>query len=695
MKRILVFLALALSAFGQTVQKTATTTYVDAAKAAAISTAAGDATTKANAAAAASVPTSRTVNGHALSGDVSVTLADVGAAPAFTFGALVSNTITLGGITTPYPTRDYTWSSSPQTLTIANIAYTAGQAGTVNIHATVPVTLTISAAGGTVYRNGSTSALGATTIAIPVGNHTFRVWTPDTGATLYIDDTVFGATDIPLTDAGSYFTTDNVEAALQQLGAGGSGTDANAIHVNASGEINGLTNKPTPTTSDLLVIEDAAALNAKKKVTTAALPVSTATQAALDAKASITYVDAQIAGVTAGAVPVGTGGWWVTSDLANLPTDWLAADGTNGTPTVTGLGGGVTPTIVGAGTVPTPTFSPPAGSYSSAQTVTISYGTATGQKYSVDGVTTPSRSAGSTYTSALTVSTTQTVQAMGYIDGPPYYKDSTVAPAAYTISATTYALDAISTSAYAAYSLRKLRSAYTGSAIRVRRASDNTEQDIGFSGEDLDTTSLAAFCSGTDGFVVTRYDQTTNGRNQTQATTTAQPKIVSAGTVILDSHSHAKVSLDGVDDTMATSALSPTLPISIFAVVTNASFTSLDIILSGNSTSRTALKQNTGSKFLITSGANLSSTTTLTTGTQYVATAYFESGTSDSIRVNAGTALVGDAGSNAPTALVLGSATLCPLADVSEDIWFNASLTTLGADEATLRNNVNAYYILY
>ena len=34
--------------------------------------------------------------------------------------------------------------------------------------------------------------------------------------------------------------------------------------------------------------------------------------------------------------------------------------------------------------------------------------------------------------------------------------------------------------AAAAYSVRKLRTAYTGSAIRVRRSSDNAEQNIGF-----------------------------------------------------------------------------------------------------------------------------------------------------------------------------------------------------------------------
>ena len=48
--------------------------------------------------------------------------------------------------------------------------------------------------------------------------------------------------------------------------------------------------------------------------------------------------------------------------------------------------------------------------------------------------------------------------------------------------------------AVAAYSLRKLRAAYSGSAVRVRRSSDNTEQDIGFTTQgELDTASLLSF----------------------------------------------------------------------------------------------------------------------------------------------------------------------------------------------------------
>ena len=79
----------------------------------------------------------------------------------------------------------------------------------------------------------------------------------------------------------------------------------------------------------------------------------------------------------------------------------------------------------------------------------------------------------------------------------------------------------------AAYSLRLLRTDYTGSAIRVRRASDNTEQDIGFVNNELDTASLTSFCSGTNGFVKTWYDQSGNGRDATQSTAANQPQIVS------------------------------------------------------------------------------------------------------------------------------------------------------------------------
>lgn len=85
--------------------------------------------------------------------------------------------------------------------------------------------------------------------------------------------------------------------------------------------------------------------------------------------------------------------------------------------------------------------------------------------------------------------------------------------------------------AAAAYSLRRLRTAYSGSAIRIRRSNDNSETDIGFNGNNLDTSAITSFVGSNDAFVTTWYDQTGNSRNLTQSTAGKQPIIVTAGTI--------------------------------------------------------------------------------------------------------------------------------------------------------------------
>lgn len=87
--------------------------------------------------------------------------------------------------------------------------------------------------------------------------------------------------------------------------------------------------------------------------------------------------------------------------------------------------------------------------------------------------------------------------------------------------------------AAAAYSVRRLSSTYTGALIEVRRSSDNTTQDIGYDANgDLDTAALLSFVGAGDGFVRTWYDQSGNGNNEQQTTTSAQPQIVSSGALI-------------------------------------------------------------------------------------------------------------------------------------------------------------------
>ena len=112
------------------------------------------------------------------------------------------------------------------------------------------------------------------------------------------------------------------------------------------------------------------------------------------------------------------------------------------------------------------------------------------------------------------------------------------------------------TGAAAAYSLRKLRSAYSGSAIRVRRSNDNAETDIGFNvfGE-LDTVSLAAHCGSNNGFVKTWYDQSGSANDATQTNTANQPKIYD-GTTGVVTNSNGKPAIQEVNQSGFTETIS-------------------------------------------------------------------------------------------------------------------------------------------
>lgn len=77
------------------------------------------------------------------------------------------------------------------------------------------------------------------------------------------------------------------------------------------------------------------------------------------------------------------------------------------------------------------TFTPVAGSYVGAQSVTIASAlTGSSIRYTIDG-TTPTRINGTLYTGAISVSATETIKAVSYKSG---YALSSVASAAYTIT---------------------------------------------------------------------------------------------------------------------------------------------------------------------------------------------------------------------------------------------------------------------
>ncbi|MEO6230903.1 MAG: T9SS type A sorting domain-containing protein [Ferruginibacter sp.] len=117
-----------------------------------------------------------------------------------------------------------------------------------------------------------------------------------------------------------------------------------------------------------------------------------------------------------------------------------------------------------------------------------------------------------------------------------------------------------STNAYAAYSVRKLSNTYSGFALRVRRSSDNTSLNIGFTaGGDLDTPALLAFVGGGNGFVDIWYDQSGSGsgRNAIQGTFANQPRIVAAGVLELNG-TRAALKFNGGAQNLVYAMTSPT-----------------------------------------------------------------------------------------------------------------------------------------
>jgi len=116
------------------------------------------------------------------------------------------------------------------------------------------------------------------------------------------------------------------------------------------------------------------------------------------------------------------------------------------------------------------------------------------------------------------------------------------------------------------YEMVKRFSTYSGACIRVRRSSDNAEQDINFVNDLLDTASLLLFVGAGNGFVTTLYNQV-GTKNVTNATATQQPQIVSSGALITR-NGFVSIKYDGTNDNLlnTTSAFINTTNVSYFSI---------------------------------------------------------------------------------------------------------------------------------
>jgi hypothetical protein len=249
--------------------------------------------------------------------------------------------------------------------------------------------------------------------------------------------------------------------------------------------------------------------------------------------------------------------------------------------------------------------------------------------------------------------------------------------------------------AAAAYSVRKLRAAYTGSAIRVRRT-DLTESDIGFTATgNLDTTALLAF-TGTgaldNGFITTWYDQSGNGINATQTTAINQPQIVSAGGVI-NVNSKPSIYFNGSTTQLINSTLSLSQPSTHILVIKN------DASVNAHIVDRRVASGNRQVDFLPSDVFSIFAGTTLSSGVN-VGTAQklfmnlFNS-TVSNIRHNGASVATGNAGTQSLSGYSIGSNSGIEQfynGKLQELIFYNSNQS---ANNTGIESNINTYYGIY
>lgn len=249
--------------------------------------------------------------------------------------------------------------------------------------------------------------------------------------------------------------------------------------------------------------------------------------------------------------------------------------------------------------------------------------------------------------------------------------------------------------AAAAYSLRRLNSDYTGDAITVRRASDNTELNIGFVNNELDTSSLTTFCSGSDGFVTTWYDQSGDVRDIRQSIASKQPKIFDSVTGVVLENGKPAVDFDGVDDELFIPAYGTiSQPITFYIVnkfdnpLSNVS----EYYFTTDSGSATALGKNSSNNYFAFWGANFGNTEQVV-GALALNT-WLANTTSSSFWLNSNLINTGNIGTRSINGWYIGSLEGASYFNgkISDFIFYPTNNTD---DKVGIETNINNFYNIY
>jgi hypothetical protein len=252
-----------------------------------------------------------------------------------------------------------------------------------------------------------------------------------------------------------------------------------------------------------------------------------------------------------------------------------------------------------------------------------------------------------------------------------------------------YPLEQTATNAYAAYSFgRKLTNAWGSALALVVRSSDGATNYV-VTGSSSEISSLVSWVGSGDAYVTNLFDQTGNSRTLLQGNTNLCPKVVTNGVAVTENGILVADFARG--KYLSTAALSPSLPLSYLIGVNNDARTSGDVIFSGNSGTRTAIKQGATAVYGADSGGTpIASTDALTLDIWQAVTVVFTSG-DDSLQIDAGTPVTGAAGNNSATALLLGFPTSGADMLVSDVYVWNANMPDAAGTGPVRTNMVNAY----
>jgi hypothetical protein len=232
--------------------------------------------------------------------------------------------------------------------------------------------------------------------------------------------------------------------------------------------------------------------------------------------------------------------------------------------------------------------------------------------------------------------------------------------------------------------------------LRVRRDSDNSEQDIGQLAGVLDRNALEIFCGGGEGYMTTFYDQSGSGNDLVQATAADQPFIIDNTTFVDPTTKLPRAQF--TNKFLQISQAGQLQPTTTVMAISPINHTSGAVIIDGGSATlgHQAKQSATPSVVELNAGSAASSAEDLSASTVHIL-AYRINGSSSTIEIdNTGEDSGLVAGANTPLGLTVGAdAAGGNDADfyLHELIYFNSALSA--SDLKAVRDNMNAYYKVY